>query len=188
MKADCAPPTLTPPCRPGCCTLGLLEAHCTWAQRKSQTRCRAVQFTPSQGRPQSPLLPPPPCLLGIHAVHSRFQVQGWPGGWAVSEVTHPHDQPEGGQSWSSPESEAPHRKSHRLQRGRAHCAPKPPTVHLLLWSSAVLCGPSTPIHTGRLLTRPAVTGTVATHLHSTSLPRGWSAPEATAAHARSLSA
>lgn len=159
-----------------------------------------MRFTPSQGRlhrvplafpspgPQSPLLPPPPCLLGLHAVHSKFQVQGWPGGWAVSEVTHPHDQPEGGQGWSSPESEAPHRKSHRLQRGQVHSAPKPPTVHLVLRNSAVLCGPSTPIHMGRLLTRPAVTGTGATHLHSTSLPRGWSAPEATAAHARSLSA
>lgn len=39
--------------------------------RKSQTRCQAVRFTPSQG-PHWPRPPPPPCPLGIHPVRSRF--------------------------------------------------------------------------------------------------------------------
>lgn len=44
-----------------------------------------------------------------------------------------------------------------------------------------------PSFRGWLPARSVVNGTLTAHLYSASLPHGWSAPEATAAHVRSLS-
>lgn len=172
-------------------------AHLHGGPRKSQERCYAVGFTPSQGLhprvallafhspgPHPPLLPPPPCLLGIHAVHSRCRESraGREDGLALKSLIH---------TARVREAKASPGRIPRLQRGQGHYASKAPTVHLLLRGSGLLdCVVPAPPFTqgGCPQGQLSVNGTLTTHLYSTSLPRGWSAPEATAAHAHSLSA
>lgn len=108
-------------------------------------------------------------------VHSRFLL-------ARPGAVHPHCQPEGSQGKSSPESEGPQKEAPRLDGGRSTLPQRPQR-----FTSFGLRGPTTPIHTGWLPARSVVNGTLTAHLYSTSLAHGWSAPEATAAHVRSLS-
>lgn len=111
--------------------------------------------------------PAPPCLLPwICTVHSRFPESECRFGWEEGRpgVPQPYCQPEGK---SGPESERPQEEIPSLERDQEHSATKAPSVGLLLQGS--------------------VSGAPTTHLCKASLPRGWSAPEATAALAHSSS-
>lgn len=128
-------------------------------------------WPPREGLPihQAPFVssPAPPCLLPwICTVHSRFPESECRFGWEEGRpgVPQPYCQPEGK---SGPESERPREEIPSLERDQEHSATKAPSVGLLLQGS--------------------VSGAPTTHLCKASLPRGWSAPEATAALAHSSS-
>lgn len=128
----------------------------------SQGKGRACLFTRHPSAPS----PAPPCLLPwIRAVHSKFPESECRVGWEEGRpgVPQPYCQPEGK---SGPESERPREKIPSLERDQEHSAPKAPSVGLL---------------------QGCVSRAPTTHLCRAALPRGWSAPEATAALAHSSS-